>query len=70
MSTNKFIRYAALTAIFTIILSGTAFAYIDPGAGSNYLQKILAGFFSVAYTVKNVFRSIFSGGKGSDGDSK
>lgn len=69
MKKQKIIKCAVWAAVLTLVFSSTAFAYIDPGAGSNYLQKLLAGIFSVAYSVKTLFRKLFSGGKNSDGDN-
>lgn len=70
MKKQEAIKYMALTAVFVLAFNTAAFAYIDPGAGSNYLQKILAGIFGTAYSMKTFLRRLFSGGKSSNGDNK
>ena len=36
------------------------YSYIDPGAGSNYLQRSLGGLFSFIAIFKDVLKKIFS----------
>ena len=42
-----------------IFLSVEGHAYIDPGAGSNYLQKVLGGLFVFLAAIRKAFASIF-----------
>lgn len=58
--------FAAVVAL--LLTTGTAQAYIDPGAGSFILQMILAGALAVGatvrlfwYRIKDVLRRILPG---------
>ncbi len=52
-----------LVVVFLVILFCPAegYSYIDPGAGSNYLQRTLGGLFSFMAIFKSVFIQIFRG---------
>ena len=57
---SSFFFAVTLVAIFPL---SHAHAYLDPGTGSYALQVGIALLFSVAYTVKLMWRRIVAGAK-------
>jgi len=45
-------------AFFCLLLPQEAYAYIDPGSGSYFLQFILAGLLAASFMIKTFWRSI------------
>jgi len=41
-------RFAAMSALFVLVMAKDAAAYFDPGAGSMLLQALAAGMIAVA----------------------
>ena len=41
-----------LPAVYLLIISSNAYAYLDPGTGSIIIQGLIAAFLSVALVVK------------------
>lgn len=61
-----------LVAVFMITFQPHAYAYLDPGSGSFFIQMLLAGLLGASFMLKNFWKKvkefiakIFSGGKGS-----
>jgi hypothetical protein len=60
---KKLLTFGLVIVLLVIFLRGEGHAYIDPGAGSNYLQKVLGGLFVFLAAIRRVFSSIFYSGK-------
>jgi hypothetical protein len=45
-------------AIYIFVLSGDAYAYLDPGTGSYVLQIVIAGIVSALFTIKMFWRRL------------
>lgn len=41
-----------LFVVLSLVLPGSSEAYLDPGAGSSYIQLALAGIFAVSFCLK------------------
>jgi hypothetical protein len=49
---------ASLFGLFTLILTGNAHAYVDPGTGSMALQFIIGGLVAAVFMLKTYYYSI------------
>jgi hypothetical protein len=49
-----------LSAILVIILTVDAYAYIDPGTGSYFLQLLIASLLGAAFAIKVFWKNIKS----------
>jgi hypothetical protein len=74
---RKLVRRLVLVGMLLLILTHDAFAYIDPGTGSYFLQLLIAGllgaFFAIKIFWKNIKASLsnlFSKGQKKKDDSK
>ena len=47
-----------LFSLFSLIFPKTSYAYLDPGAGSLFLQLIVGVFVGVAFVIKIYWRKI------------
>ncbi|MCA9473307.1 MAG: hypothetical protein MRJ96_09950 [Nitrospirales bacterium] len=47
-----------VTTMLIVGMSGSAFAYIDPGTGSYLFQMLMAGLLSSLFAVKMAWRNI------------
>ena len=52
--------HLVLAACLLDIAANAAFAYLDPGVGSQALQVGLAGLLGLAFTLRGRIQSIFS----------
>ncbi len=69
--TKWIIGTLGLIVIFMITFQPHAYAYLDPGSGSFFIQMVLAGLLSISFMFKNFWKKVkafiakfFSGGKG------
>lgn len=53
-----FLIYIAFIFLLTFTLAPKAYAYLDPGAGSYFLQILLAALVGSIFTIKMFWRSI------------
>ena len=60
---KKLFTFGLVIVILAVFLGVEGHAYIDPGAGSNYLQKALGGLLVFLAVIKRVLSSIFYYGK-------
>ena len=61
MSGRKRTERVLFATLALIILATTpAFAYVDPGSGSLFLQATLAGALALAFAAKNYWRNVKS----------
>jgi len=49
---SKFLKILILMLSCTVLLSGNAYAYLDPGTGSMILQGILGGLAAAAVVIR------------------
>ena len=68
---KKFLGGLLLAALFLLGLQPKAYAYLDPGSGSFFIQMLLAALVGLSFTIKTFWKKIkefliklFSGGKG------
>lgn len=68
MLQNNWYRIFTLFFIITVVTAAPAFAYLDPGSGSYFVQMLIAGMAGGAYIVKIYytrillfFKSVFGG---------
>ena len=55
---KKSIRLSAFAGFFFLTFYRDAYAYIDPGTGSYFLQIIIAGLLGVAFAIKVFWKNI------------
>ncbi len=55
---KRALEFSLLTAGLFLILPQSAYAYLDPGAGSYILQMIAATLFVGLFAVKNFWKQI------------
>lgn len=60
----KLVDIAIFLFVFFFISARNVHAYIDPGAGSQLLQILLAGFFALGFGIRTFWARIRSGLKG------
>ena len=48
------LRFAAISALFVLVMAKDAAAYFDPGAGSMLLQALAAGMIAAALFWKRI----------------
>jgi hypothetical protein len=60
---KKLLIFGLVIVFLVIFLPLEGHAYIDPGAGSNYLQKVLGGLLVFLAAIRKFFSRIFSSGK-------
>lgn len=51
----NFLKLAILSGLFLFLFPMPAFAYLDPGGVSSFLQIILAGLMGALFAFKNIF---------------
>lgn len=56
---NKLGGILVLMVLFFTVLARDAYAYLDPGTGSYFLQLVIAGLLGALFFVKTFWRSIF-----------
>lgn len=55
----QFALHSGAWAAFTVLVCcGRAYAYIDPGTGSYFLQIVIAGVVGAAFTLKLFWRRL------------
>ena len=55
----KMLHIMLVIVLIILFWPAEGYSYIDPGAGSNYLQKCLGGLFSFIVMLRGLFRSLF-----------
>jgi hypothetical protein len=50
----------ALSSLLILALYGRAFAYIDPGTGSYFIQILIAGLLGLAFAIKAFWKNIIA----------
>lgn len=58
MLKNKRIRVLLLIAVFQLVISQNAFAYLDPGTGSFIFQVLVAAVVGGLFTLKMFWKKI------------
>ncbi|SFJ55474.1 hypothetical protein SAMN04515648_4580 [Phyllobacterium sp. CL33Tsu] len=64
----RYSTLAALSASYFVLLSSSAYAYLDPGTGSMILQGIIGGALTVSVVVSGYYYRLkgwFTGAKAS-----
>lgn len=49
-----------LTGLLIVALYGRAFAYIDPGTGSYFIQILIASLLGLAFAIKAFWKNIIA----------
>lgn len=57
---SAFLRYLVIAVCLLDITGHTAFAYLDPGIGSQALQVGLAGLLGLMFTLRSSIQRLFS----------
>lgn len=57
---NRVIAVAVVVFIVLLGFNKNAYAYLDPGTGSYFLQILIAGLLAGSYLFKNLWRKLFS----------
>lgn len=55
---RKLARWLLLVGMILLILTHDAFAYIDPGTGSYFLQLLIAGLLGAFFAIKIFWKNI------------
>jgi drug/metabolite transporter (DMT)-like permease len=56
---NKLGGILFLMVLFSAVFAKDAYAYLDPGTGSYFLQLVIAGLLGALFFVKTFWRGIF-----------
>jgi len=55
---RKLARWLVLVSLILLIFTHDAFAYIDPGTGSYFLQLLIAGLLGAFFAIKIFWKNI------------
>ena len=55
---RKLARWLVLVGLMLLIFTRDAFAYIDPGTGSYFLQLLIAGLLGAFFAIKIFWKNI------------